>query len=123
MSLRVLLVDDSATFLDAARSLLERERLEVVGDACNTAEALQKADELSPDVVLVDVALGRESGLELARRLAASDAGQSIPVILISTRAEEDLADLIAGCPALGFVAKSELSAASIQRVLASARH
>jgi CheY-like chemotaxis protein len=70
--------------------VLERERLEVAGDACNTAEALQKTDELSPDVVLADVALGRESGLELARRLAASEAGQSIPVILISTHADED---------------------------------
>jgi DNA-binding NarL/FixJ family response regulator len=118
VSLRVLIVDDSAPFLDAARALLEREFLEVVGDASSVADALHKAGELDPDVILVDVALGRESGLDLTRRLAARDGEQAAPVILISTRAEEDLADLIAQCPACGFIPKPELSAGAIRRVL-----
>jgi DNA-binding NarL/FixJ family response regulator len=120
VSLRILIVDDSAPFLDAARALLERESLNVVGEASNVAEALRKAEELGPDVILVDVALGHESGLDLARRLAAH--GRPGPVILISTRAEEDLADLIVQCPALGFIPKSDLSAAAIHGVLEAAQ-
>jgi CheY-like chemotaxis protein len=69
-------------------------------------------------VVLVDVSLGHESGLELTHRLAGSGASRSVPVILISTRSEEDLADLIAGCPILGFIPKSDLGAAGIERLL-----
>jgi DNA-binding NarL/FixJ family response regulator len=119
--LRVLIVDDNVVFLHAARALLEHERLEVVGDASTSADALRQVGALCPDVALVDVALGEESGLELARRLAGTG-GQPVPVILISARAEDDLADLIADCPALGFVTKSELSAKAIHRLLAGGR-
>jgi DNA-binding NarL/FixJ family response regulator len=100
--------------------MLEYECLDVVGEASASADALRQADELDPDVVLVDVALGAESGLDLARRLAATD--RPVPVILISTRAEDDLADLIADCPVLGFVPKSELSADALYRLLAGRR-
>jgi DNA-binding NarL/FixJ family response regulator len=117
----VLIVDDSVPFLEAARALLEREQLDVVGEASNVADALVKASELSPDVLLVDVALGHESGLELTRRLATQTSAPPAPVILISTRAEEDLADLITACPAVGFLAKSELSASAIRHVLDAA--
>ena len=69
--LRGLVVDDSLRFLDAARGLLERQGVTVVGVASNTAEALQRAGELRPDCTLLDIDLGGESGLELARRLRA----------------------------------------------------
>ncbi len=122
MSLRILIVDDSAPFLAAARALLKHEHLDVVGAASNGADALDKAAALGPDVILVDVALGRESGLDLTRRLAEQGGGHAAPVILISTRAEEDLADLIGQCPAIGFIPKPELSAVAIRRVLDAAR-
>jgi CheY-like chemotaxis protein len=69
MMLRCLIVDDSPHFLDAARGLLERQGITVVGVASTSAEALRRAQELRPDVTLVDIDLGGESGLELARRL------------------------------------------------------
>ena len=69
MMLRCLIVDDSPRFLDAARGLLERQGVTIVGVASNSAEALQRAVELRPDVTLLDIDLGGESGLELARRL------------------------------------------------------
>ncbi|MCU1659376.1 MAG: putative transcriptional regulator [Pseudonocardiales bacterium] len=115
MPLRVLIVDDNASFLDAARVLLERQGLSVVGVASTTSEALHQAGELRPDVVLVDIMLGRECGFDAAQQLVDQGRG---PAILISTHAECDLADLIAESPATGFLAKSDLSAAEIRRIL-----
>ena len=56
-------------FLEAARVLLQREGVEVVGVASTSAETLRRAAQLRPDVVLVDIMLGRESGFDLTRRL------------------------------------------------------
>jgi DNA-binding NarL/FixJ family response regulator len=117
MALRSLIVDDNTHFLTAARDLLEREGVEVVGVASSGAEALQLADMLRPDVALVDIDLGDESGLDLARRLVGAD-GERSRVVLISAYSENDFADLIAASPAVGFLSKAELSAAKIEEVL-----
>jgi DNA-binding NarL/FixJ family response regulator len=114
VALRCLIVDDNGSFLDAARDLLEREGIDVVGVSSTTSEALAEAQSLRPDVVLVDVMLGDESGVELARRL--NEAGET--VVMISTHAQADIEDLLSGTPAAGFVSKSELSASAIRRVL-----
>jgi CheY-like chemotaxis protein len=118
VSLRVLIVDDSAPFLDAARIVLEREGTSVVGVAATAAEALQAAERLQFDVVLVDIALAEESGFELARHLVERNDDADRAVILISTRAAADFADLIAESPADAFLAKSELSADAIRRIV-----
>ena len=118
MPIRLLIVDDNKPFLEAARMLLEREGLTVAGVACTGAEALRQAEALRSDVVLVDISLGEESGFDLARRLVEDDRGDETPVVLISTRAEEDVAELIAASPAAGFVAKAELSASAIRRIV-----
>jgi two-component system, NarL family, nitrate/nitrite response regulator NarL len=117
MTLRCVIVDDSAGFLRSARRLLEREGVEVVAVASTGPEALQRAEELRPDVMLLDIGLGEESGFDLARRLE-TEAKVPLRVILISTHAEEDFADLIAASPVAGFVAKADLSADTIRRVL-----
>jgi DNA-binding NarL/FixJ family response regulator len=114
MPVRCLIVDDNPSFLQAARTLLEREGLAIAGVASTSADALRAAETLRPDVVLVDVVLGEESGFELARRLAADDTSRRT-VILISTRSEADLVDLIASSPAAGFLSKSALSADAIR--------
>jgi DNA-binding NarL/FixJ family response regulator len=118
MPIRCLIVDDSDAFLQTATVLLEREGVTVAGVASNTAEALQQARALQPDVILVDIGLGDESGFDLARLLAADGQGGSATVILISTRDEADYMELIAESPAAGFLAKSELSASGIGRIL-----
>lgn len=117
MPLRCLIVDDNASFLNAAETLLERQGLTVVGVASNAVDALRRARELRPDVVLVDILLGRESGFDLARELAGGG-GKGPTVILISTHAEADFADLIEETPVAGFVPKSELSAEAIRRLI-----
>jgi DNA-binding NarL/FixJ family response regulator len=116
VTLRVLIVDDNASFLDAASVLLERQGLCVAGIAMSTSEGLDQATKLRPDVVLVDISLGRESGFELAQRLVEGESQAA--VILISTHAESDFADLIAESPATGFLPKLDLSAAAIHRIL-----
>jgi DNA-binding NarL/FixJ family response regulator len=109
MALRCVIVDDSPPFLEAARELLEQEGIDVVGVARDAATAGLLVDELRPDVTLVDIDLGAESGFDLARDLQPRS-----KVILISTHAEADLAGLIQASPALAFVAKTRLSAQAI---------
>ena len=118
MLIRCLLVDDSNAFLEAARVLLEREGVTVAGVASDSAGALRQARALQPDVILVDIGLGEESGFDLARLLARDGQGGGAKVILISAQAETDYAELIAESPAAGFLAKSELSAKGIGQIL-----
>jgi DNA-binding NarL/FixJ family response regulator len=118
MSLRCLIVDDSPGFLRSARVLLEREGVAVIGVATSAAEAVERAEELRPDVLLLDIDLGAESGFDVARQLEAETGVSADQVILISTHSEEDFADLIAASPTAGFVPKAELSASAIQEVL-----
>jgi CheY-like chemotaxis protein len=114
--LRCLIVDDDASFLDAASLLLEHQGVAVVGVATTSAEALERVEELRPDVILVDVNLGAESGFELSEKLHRD--GLSAPVILISTHAEQDFADMIAINPAVGFLPKLALSSGAISELL-----
>jgi len=118
VALEILIVDDSRLFLEAARVLLEGEGLHVIGVAATSAEALRQAEEFRPDVVLVDITLGDESGFDLARRLAEHHGGGGPTVILISTHAEADFSDVIAESPAAGFLPKRELSGLAIQQIV-----
>jgi DNA-binding NarL/FixJ family response regulator len=114
---RCLIVDDNRLFLENATSLLEREGLDVVGLAADSAAAIRLVAKLQPDVTLVDIDLGNEDGFELARRLS-NGSGASTKVILISTHSERDLAELISASPALGFIQKTQLSARTIREML-----
>ncbi|BBZ47910.1 response regulator transcription factor [Mycobacterium parmense] len=113
--MRCMIVDDSAAFVDAARGLLEHGGITVVGVASTSAEALRCFEEQRPDVTLVDVNLGIENGFELAEQLYRSALPTPSPVILISTHAEQDFADMIATSPAVGFLAKFALTAGAIR--------
>ncbi|MGH3969910.1 MAG: response regulator [Mycobacterium sp.] len=114
--LRCVIVDDNRDFLDAAARLLERQNISVVGVARSSAEGLRCVAALQPDVALVDVELGEDSGFELAERLYSAEA--TAPVILISTQAEQDLTELITASPAVAFLPKAILSGPAIREVL-----
>ncbi|WP_436760918.1 response regulator [Streptosporangium sp. V21-05] len=120
MVIRCLIVDDNDHFRRAARVLLEAEGIAVVGMASVSDDALRQADDIRPDVALVDIDLGEENGFDLARRLVAERLGTP-RVILISTHAEGDFAEMIAVSPATAFLSKSALSGAAIRRVLGEA--
>jgi DNA-binding NarL/FixJ family response regulator len=121
VTLKCVIVDDSPAVLRAASELLERQGVAVVGVAANCEEAMSALERVEPDVVLIDIDLGRESGFDLARRLAGTPDRPGSPSILTSTHDEADFATLIAASPAIGFLPKSGLSAEAICRLLAEA--
>ena len=121
MTLRCVIVDDSRDVLRAATELLEGQGLAVVGVAATGEEAIRLTEQLRPDVLLVDIVLGPESGFDLARRLVHTPDGVGPWTILISTRDGADYAKQIADSPAIGFLPKSDLSARAIRRLVAGA--
>jgi len=112
----VLIVDDHPSFRASARELLEAEGFTVVGEAAGGEEALRKAAELHPELVLLDVQLPDLDGFEVARRLTAD--GRAPAVVLVSSRDAADYGELIAASGARGFVAKGELSGAAVRALL-----
>jgi len=118
MPLQCIIVDDYEPFLKLARATLERQGMAVVGVAANGTEALRQARELCPDVALVDISLGPESGFDVGRQITPYVGS----VILISSHdhdEDDDYAELFAGSPAVGFLSKATLSADAIQRLVA----
>jgi len=120
MALRVLLVDDSEQFLQAAATSLGRNGMEIVGMATSSEMALQQVDSVHPDVVLVDVGLGEESGFDLVLELVDAFPYLAKRVLLISTREEDDYGELVGASPAAGFILKSELSASAIHELVSA---
>jgi DNA-binding NarL/FixJ family response regulator len=121
MTVTCVIVDDDLAVLRDASDVLEREGVAVVGVAASGEEALTLREQLAPDVMLVDIDLGPESGFDLTRRLVQSRERTGTRIILISTHDESEYADLIAASPAIGFLPKSDLSGSAIRRLLARA--
>jgi DNA-binding NarL/FixJ family response regulator len=112
----VLIVDDHPSFRASARTLLEAEGFEIIGEAENGAAALRAVQELRPDLVLLDVQLPDLDGFEVAeelRKLADPPA-----IVLTSSRDSADYGPCIQICGASGFVPKADLSGAAIAALL-----
>jgi DNA-binding NarL/FixJ family response regulator len=117
--LRCVIVDDNPVFIEVATRLLERGGLDIVGTASTIAQALDRVSELRPDVTLVDVDLGGESGFVLVAALHRSNSDGALNVILTSAHSEQDFADMIAASDALGFLPKADLSPEAVHDLLA----
>ncbi len=115
---RCLIVDDDQQFLAVAENYLERQGLGVVGTATSRAEAMQQARALRPNIVLVDIGLGADSGFEVTRRLVDEFPQLQGRVVLISSSEVEDCADLMADSRASGFIPTDHLSGHMIEKVL-----
>ena len=118
MAVRCVIVDDNDRFLEAARDALERDGIAVVGVASSTEEALERIGELRPDVALVDVCLGEESGFALAGLIAGDGEGPAPTVIMVSTYAEWDFDDMTEVSAACAFLSKANLSARAVHQIL-----
>jgi len=116
MATTVLIVDDHADFRTSARALLEAEGFAVIGEAADGPEALAAAKRLRPAVILLDIQLRGPDGLEVAERIA--EAPQPPVVVLISSRDAAAYGARLARSPAVGFIAKRELSGAALARLL-----
>jgi DNA-binding NarL/FixJ family response regulator len=117
-AVRLLIVDDNASFLAASRAILNGAELNVVGEAASAAEAVERVEELRPDLVLLDIDLGEDSGIELARQLASNGGFAAPKMILISAHPAEDYADIVEDSPALGFIPKADLSLDAVTELL-----
>jgi DNA-binding NarL/FixJ family response regulator len=115
MATTVLIVDDHPSFRASARMLLEAEGYTVVGEAQDGTSALDAADRLAPQVVLLDINLPDLDGFEVCERLR----GGTAAVVLVSSRDANDYGPSIEDSGARGFIAKGELSAAALTEVLA----
>ena len=116
MTTGLLLVDDHAGFRAMARSLLEAEGMLVLGEAADGQSAVRQVIELRPSLVVLDVYLQHEDGFDVCARLVALPEAPS--VILVSSRTEGEIRRRLGTSAALGFIAKSQLSAAAIDRLL-----
>ena len=112
----VLIVDDHRSFRSAARTLLESEGYDVVGEAGDGAEAVELTKRLRPDVVLLDVHLPDMDGFEIAARISAN--GHEPAIVLTSSRDAAEFVGLIDRSPARGFVPKAELSGRRLAALL-----
>jgi len=118
MPVRCVIVDDSHEFLRNASELLECDGIDVVGAVSTGAQAARTCRQLKPDVALVDIYLGAETGLDVARQLA-DQAGTALQVILISASVGAETAGMVANSPAVSFVPKEDLSGDTIRGILA----
>jgi DNA-binding NarL/FixJ family response regulator len=112
----VLIVDDHLSFRATARTLLEAEGFDVVGEAGDACEAIESARRLRPDVVLLDVQLPDLDGFEIAAQLRTN--GIRPQIILTSSRDAAEFGSLIERSPARGFVPKAELSGRRLAELL-----
>jgi DNA-binding NarL/FixJ family response regulator len=113
----VVIVDDHAGFRSSARTLLEAEGFDVVGEAVDGVSALAVIGVLRPRIVLLDVQLPDIDGFEIAERLAR--AGDPPAVVLVSTRRASAYRRRLTRSPARGFIAKSELSGDALAALVA----
>jgi DNA-binding NarL/FixJ family response regulator len=112
----ILIVDDHPSFRGTARALLESEGFDVVGEAADGASAIEAAESLHPDVMLLDVHLPDIDGFEVAAALKKNGAPPAI--VMTSSRDARDFGPLVEQSGARGFIAKAELSGATLSALL-----
>ena len=106
MALRVLIVDDHPLTRGALSALLEQHGFNVVGEAADGAEAIERARTLLPDVVLLDLSMPGMSGVEALPRLRQAAPDSEVVVLTASGTDDNLLAAIRAG--AAGYLMKTE---------------
>ena len=107
--IRILLVDDNPYFLEAARDLLQlNQAIQVVAIATEGQDALIQVPAVNPDVILLDLNLGDQSGLALIPQFKKAEPGAKIIILTIMEEEPYRIAALQAGANA--FVCKTQMS-------------
>jgi two-component system, NarL family, invasion response regulator UvrY len=120
-TIKVLLVDDHAVVREGYRRLLEGEpRIHVVGDAANAVEAHNRALALGPDVVVMDIALPRTSGIEATRRMLKDH--PRLRVLMFSMYDDAIYASRALEAGALGYLSKASAPEVLLQAIYAVSR-
>ena len=118
---RILIVDDSERWRRSVRALLTIiSSLEVVSEAADGLEAIQKCEELRPDLVLLDIHLPKMSGFEVARRLSESSPSTKI-LFLSSYQSPEVMKEALK--IGSGFVVKKDAASDLLPTVKAMIRN
>ena len=105
VAIRILIVDDiEAWHCIYVEVLRQHQNLEVVGIARNSVEAIQETRELKPDVVLLDIGLGRVDRLEAAQKIR--EVSPKSRVLLIGTAESAQLAEIAKSAGAYGYITK-----------------
>ena len=116
--MRVLVADDHAIVREGLRQLLNSQRdIEVVGEAEDGREALEKAKSLRPDVTLLDIAMPRLSGLEAVRLI--KEAVPNIQIVVLSMHKKEAYVHQVLDAGALGYVLKAAPSSDVLEAIRA----
>ena len=116
MPTTVLIVDDHPSFRACARTLLEAEGFEVVGEAEDGQSAVAAVAQLHPELVLLDVQLPDIDGFAVVAQLGRN--GHTPAVVLVSSRDRSDYGSLVEESGAAGFIPKAELSGAALSELL-----
>jgi DNA-binding NarL/FixJ family response regulator len=107
---RVLVVDDFEPFRRFVRSTLEQSpNLQIVGEVTDGLEAVQKAEELRPDLVLMDIGLPTLNGIEVARRIR--ELSPKCKILFVSENRSRDVAEEALRTGGGGYVVKSDAAA------------
>jgi DNA-binding NarL/FixJ family response regulator len=114
----VLIVDDHGSFRESARRLLEAEGFIVIGEAVDGNAGIAAAQQLDPDVVLLDIGLPDLDGFEVAARLAAMSVRSA--VVLTSSHDVSEFGPALKDSPARGFIFKADLSGAALTGLLSA---
>jgi CheY-like chemotaxis protein len=89
MSNKILVVDDSRTALMMEREILERRTAYQCVTASDGQEAVEKAQQERPDLILMDVVMARMNGFEACKMMRQHASTREIPIVLVTTRGEE----------------------------------
>jgi two-component system, NarL family, nitrate/nitrite response regulator NarL len=114
--LRILIVDDHELVRRGiAALLLSRSGVELCGEASNGEEAIQKAAELRPDLIILDVTMPVLNGLEAARRIR--EFLPSVPILMLSMHDGQQIMEEVKLAGAQGFLSKNEVAAVLLQAI------
>jgi CheY-like chemotaxis protein len=86
---KILLVDDSKTTLMMERAILEKRTSYQCVTAADGLEALTKANDERPDLVLMDVVMPRMNGFDACKKMRQQPSTREVPIVLLTTRGEE----------------------------------